>query len=83
MSGFDLLNNYTDNPKALLRKSRSLTASSSATPSVVEPVTLVPSATITMAMSLHDYSTLAVANVLVVNKGTGNFALCTSLITMV
>ena len=86
MSGFDLLNNYTDNPKALLRKSRSLTASSSATPSVVEPVTLVPSATIAMAKTLHDYSTPAIANVPVgpaVNTGNGNFELRTGLITMV
>jgi hypothetical protein len=45
MSGFALPNNYTDNPEALLRKSRSRTTSSSATPSVVEPVTPVPSAT--------------------------------------
>ena len=83
MSGFDLPNNYTDNPEALLRKNRSHTTSSFATPSAVKPVTSVPSATTAMAKSLHDYSTPAVANVLVVNKGTGNFALCTSLITMV
>ena len=63
MSGFDLPNNYTDNPEALLRKSRSCTASSSATPLTVEPVTPVPSATTEMAKSLRDYSTPAVANV--------------------
>ena len=51
----------------------------------IEPVTLVPSATIAMAKSLHDYSTPAVANVPVgpaVNTCTGNFELRTSLITM-
>ena len=86
MSSFDLWNNYTDNPEALLRKSRSHNASSSATPPAVEPVTPVPSATIAMAKSLHDYSTPAVANVPIrpaVNTGTRNFELQTSLIMMV
>ena len=86
MSSFDLPNNYTDNPEALLRKSRSHTASSSATPSAVELVTPVPSATTVMTKSLHDYSTPVVANVPVgpvVNTGTGNFELWTGLITMV
>ena len=85
MSGFDLLNNYTDNMEALLRKNRSRTTSS-ATPPVVEPVTPVPSATITMAKSLRDYSTPTVANVPVgpaINIGDGNFELRTSLIMMV
>ena len=84
MSSFDLPNNYTDNPEALLRKSRSHTASSSATPPVDELVTPVPSATTAMAKTLRDYSTPAVANVPVgpaVNMGTENLELCTSLIT--
>jgi len=86
MTGFVLLENYTDNPEALLRKNRSRTASSSATPPAVEPVTPAPSATTTMAKSLRDYSTPAVANMLVgpaVNMGTRNFELRTGLITMV
>jgi hypothetical protein len=86
MSGFDLLNNYTDNLEALLRKNRSRTASSSATLPVVKPVTPVPSATTDMAKSLHDYSTPAIANVPigpVVNTGTKNFELWTGLIMMV
>ena len=86
MSGFDLLNNYIDNPEALLRKSQSHTTSSSATPPAVEPVIPVPSATIEMAKSLYDYSTPAISNVPVgpaVNTGTGNFELRTGLITMV
>jgi len=77
MSGFDLPNNYTDNPEALLRKSRSCTASSSTTLLAVKPVTPVPSATTVMAKSLHDYSTPAVANVPVgpaVNTGTRNLS---------
>ena len=85
MSGFDLPNNYIVNPEALLRNSRSRTASS-AIPLVVEPVTPVPSATTKMDKSLHDYSTPAVANVPVgpaVNTGNGNFELRTGLITMV
>ena len=86
MSGFDLSNNYTDNPEALPTKSQSHTASSSTTPPAVEPVTPIPSATTTMAKSLRDYSTPAVANVPVgpaVNMGTKNFELWTGLITMV
>jgi len=62
MSGFDLPNNYIDNPEALLRKGRSRTASSSATPLAVEPVTPVPSATSAMAKTLRNYSTPAIAN---------------------
>jgi hypothetical protein len=79
MSGFDLPNNYIDNPEALLRKNRSRTTSS-ATPSAPVPFT-----TSLMAKSLRDY-TLVVANVPVgsaINTGTGNFELCTGLITMV
>ena len=86
MSGFDLPNNYTDNPEALLRKNRSGTTSSSATPLAVEPVTPVPSATTDMAKSHCDYSTPAIANMPVgpaVNTGAENFELCTDLITMV
>ena len=82
MSGFELSNNYTDNLEALLRKNRSCTTSS-ATPSAVEPVTPVPSATTKMAKSLRDYSNPVVANMPVgpaVNTGTGNFELCTGLI---
>jgi len=86
MSGFDLPKNYTDNPEALLRKNRSHTTSSFATPSAVKLVTSVPSATTAMAKSLHDYSTPAVANVLVgppINTGTRNFELWIGLIAMV
>jgi len=73
MSGFDLPNNYTDNPEALLRKNRSRTASSSATPPAVEPVTPVPSATTVMAKSLRDYSTPVVANVPIVSSAASVF----------
>ena len=86
MSGFDLPNNYVDNPESLLRKSQSRTASSSTPLPALEPVTPVPSATTVMAKSLHDYSTPAVANVPVgpvVNTGTRNFELRIGLITMV
>ena len=86
MSGFDLSNNYTDNLKALLKKNRSCASSSSATPLAVESFTPVPSATSPMAKSLHDYSTPVVANIPIgpaVSMGTGNFELCTGLITMV
>ena len=86
MGGFDLPNNYTDNPEALLRKNRSRTTSSSATPPTSELVNPAPPATTVMSKSLHNYTTIAVANEPVgptVNTGTGNFELCTGLITMV
>ena len=66
MSGFDLPNNYTDNLEALLRKNRSHTASSFATPLVVELVTTISSATIVMAKSLRVYSIPAVSMCLLV-----------------
>ena len=86
MTGYDLPNNYIENPKALLRKNRSRAASSYATPSIDELVTPAPSATPIMAKTLRDYSTPTVANMPVgpaVNVGDGNFELYTGLITMV
>jgi hypothetical protein len=86
MSGYDLPNNYIDNPEALLRKKWSYAASSSATPPTVKPDEPAPSATPNMAKTLRDYSTPAVANVHVgpvVNTRNGNFELHTSLIMMV
>jgi hypothetical protein len=86
MTDFDLPNNYTQNPKALLRKKWSCATSSSATPLTIEPVTPVPSATPIMAKTLCDYSTPTIGNVPVgptVNIGDGNFELRTGLITMV
>jgi hypothetical protein len=83
MSGFDLPDNYIENSEALLRKSWSCAASSSATPPASEPVIPTPSATTAMAKTLRDYSTPAVANVTAVNMGARNFELCTALITMV
>ena len=86
MTGYNLLENYIDNLEALLRKNRSHTASSSATPPTVELATPVPSATTKMAKSLRDYSTPAIANVPIgpaINTGAGNFEQRTGLITMV
>ena len=86
MSGFDQPDNYIENPKALLRKSRSCAAFSSTTPPTSEPVTPTPSTTTAMAKTLRDYSTLAIANMPIgptVNMGTRNFELRTGLITMV
>ena len=65
---------------------RTRVVSSSATPPTVKPITPAPSVSTTMARSLHDYSTLAVANVPVgptANTGNGNFQLCNGLLTMV
>ena len=59
---YNLLENYTDNPKALLWKNRSRTTSSSATPLAVELVTPTPSAITAMAKTLCHYSTPIVAN---------------------
>ena len=86
MIGYNLPKNYTDNLKVLLRKKRSHTASSSATPPVVELVTPAPLATTAMAKTLRDNYTPAVANVPVgppINTGAGNFKLRTGLIMMV
>ena len=86
MTGYNLPENYTDNLEVLLRKNRSRTASSSATPLVVELVTPAPLATTAMAKTLRVYSTPAIANMPVgpaVNTGAGNFELRTGLITMV
>jgi hypothetical protein len=86
MTGFVLPENYTKNPETLLRKNRSRTASSSATPLLSEPVAPAPSTTPAMAKSLRDYSIPVVANVPVeptVNTGVGNFELRIGLITMV
>ena len=75
MTSYNLSENYTDNPEALLRKNRSHIASSSATPPIVELVTPAPSTTTAMAKTLHDYSTPAIANVPIgpaINTGTRN-----------
>jgi len=86
MSGFNLPTNFNSNLEALLRKKRTRVVSSSATPLTVEPNTPAPSVSTTMARSLRDYSTPAVANVPVgpaVNTGNGNFELRTSVLTLV
>ena len=86
MSGFNLPANFNSNPKALLRKKRTHAISSSAAPLTVEPITLAPSTSTTMARSLCDYSTPTIANMPVgpiVNTGNGNFELRTGLLMMV
>jgi hypothetical protein len=86
MTGYNLLENYTDNSEVLLRKNRFRTASSSTTPLAVELVTPIPSATIAMAKTLYDYSTPTVANMPIgptINTGARNFELRSSMITMV
>jgi hypothetical protein len=86
MTSFDLPNNYTEDLEALLRKKRSRTTFSSATPPTDELVTPAPSVTPIMAKALCDYSIPVVANVpigLAVNTGDGNFEIRTGLIKMV
>jgi len=76
MSGFNLPENFTDNPEGRLRKkNKKKFVSSSATSPTEEPVTFAPSTSIVMAKSLREYSTPAVANVPMgptVNIRTGN-----------
>ena len=62
MMGNKLPENYIENSVALLKKKRSRVASSATLPTV-KPVTPAPSATPTMAKTLHDYSIPTVANV--------------------
>ena len=86
MTAYDLPNIYIENTEALLRKKWSCAASSSATPPTVELVNPAPSATPSMAKTLRDFSTPAIANVPVgpaVNMGDVNFELKTGLIIMV
>jgi hypothetical protein len=87
MSDFDLLENYIENLEALLRKSRSRTVSSSATPSITEPLALAPSATTIMAhKTLCEFSIPTIDNMPIgpaINLGDKNFELRTRLITMV
>ena len=87
MSGFDLPDNFTPNPEALLRKKGTRASASSTTPPTTEPLTSVLATTTTMAQkSLREFSILAVASVPTgpaVNLGDKNFKLQTGLITMV
>ena len=86
MTGYDLSNNYIENPEALLRKKRSRANSSSATPPTDELVTTAPSATPIIAKTLRDYSIPVVANAPVgpaVNTGNENFELRTGFIMIV
>ena len=87
MTGFALPNNYIENPEELLRKNRSRTTSSSATPPTDEPVAFAPSASDTMAQkTLREFSVPAVANMPArptIDVGDKIFKLRTRLITMV
>jgi hypothetical protein len=87
MTGFSLPDNYIADPKAILRKSRSHTASSFATPPPAKPVNPTPSTTTVMAQkTLHEFFVPVVANVPTgpaINVGDKNFELRTGLITMV
>ena len=79
--------NFNENPEALLRKNRSHTISSSATPLTNKSVTPAPSVTTDMAQkSLHEYSVPAVANVPIgpiINMGNENFEFRPRLFTVV
>ena len=58
MTGYNLLEENTDNLEALLRKNKSCITSSSTTSSAVMLVTPAPTATTAMATTLHDYTLL-------------------------
>src|ERR687888_2724420 len=87
MTGFSLSENFIQNPEELLRKNRSRTSSSSATPPTNKPVASAPSELVEMAQkSFREFSVPAIANVPtgpVVNVADKNFELRTGLITMV
>jgi len=82
MSGFNLPGNFHSDPKTLIRTRRVHTISSSATQPTSESTVPAPTARITMAKTLRDYSTPAVANVSTgpaVNMGNGSFEIRTGL----
>src|SRR5919198_3867137 len=87
MTGFSLSENFIQNPEELLRKNRSRTSSSFATPPTNQPVASALTELVEMAQkSLREFSVPAVANVPtgpIVNVGDKNFELQTGLITMV
>ena len=88
MTGFVLLENFTDDPEALLRTRRSRTVSSSADHSTEQPAGSAPTPTEIMVLdkSLREFSVPAVTNVATgpaVDTAGKNFELRTGLITMV
>jgi len=85
MSSFNLPANFHSDPETLLRKRRVHIVSSSATQLASKSTVPAPTAPITMAKTLRDYSTPAVANVPTgpaVNVGNGSFKIRTSHISM-
>jgi len=86
MSGFNLSSNFKQQSRGTPKEEKDSCRFFlyHATDSRTNPP--APSISTTMARSLHDYSTAAVANVPVepaVNTGNGNFELRTGLLTMV
>ena len=87
MRGFDLPNNFVENPEKLLRKARRRLILPDVTLPATEPPVQAPPATTAMAdKTLREFSVPSAANVPVgpaVNIGDMNFELRTGLITMV
>ena len=87
MTGFDLPQNFTQNPESLLRRVRPHVIPPQRTLSAPEPVIIAPSTSNSMAQkTLRDYSAPSATNVPVgpdVSTGGENFEIKMDLITMV
>ena len=87
MTGFDLLQNFTQNLESLLRRVRPRVVPPQRTLSASEPVISAPSTSNSMAQkTLHDYSIPYAINVPIgteVSTGGENFEIKTGLNTMV
>ena len=87
MTGFDLLQNFTQNPESFLRRVWARVVPPQRTLSASEPIISVPSASKFLAQkTLRDFSAPSTNNVPVgpnVNIGGENFEIKTGLITMV
>ena len=87
MTGFDLHSNFIEDPESLVRRARTHFDSPRCVHSEVDPASLVPSTSTSIAeKTLHDYSAPSADQVPtgpVVNTGTGNFKIKTGLVTMV
>ena len=87
MTGFDLPQNFTQNPESILRRVRPHVIPPQCTLSAPEPVIIAPSTSNSMAQkTLRDYSAPSATNVpvgLKVSTGGENFEIKTDLIMMV
>ena len=87
MTGFELPNNFIENPEILLRRVRPRVVPPQVSLPAVKPVSLAPSTSNSMAeKTLHEFSTPSAANVPVgptVATGNRSFEIMTGHISMV